>query len=87
MIVMGWTARGWKAAKDALPGASVILDGEDEGAIFVDCLPTPTEAVLIRKWLGLPKRVEYSAEELDRRRQAIAHARSGGAPPLFKAAA
>jgi hypothetical protein len=80
MFVMGWTARGWKAAKDALPGAGVILDGEDEGAIFFDRMPTPVEAIAIRKWLGLPKRVEYSEAELDRRRQSMSRAREVGQP-------
>jgi hypothetical protein len=74
MFVMGWTARGWKAAKDALPGV-VCNDGDDEGAILLDRPPTSAEAVAIRKWLGLPKRVEYGADELERRRQAMSRAR------------
>jgi hypothetical protein len=43
-----WTARGWKAAKDVLPGV-VCNDGDDEGAIFLDRLPTAAEATAIRK--------------------------------------
>ena len=74
MFVMDWAARGWKLGKDALPGV-VCNDGEDEGAVFLDRLPTPAEASAIRKWLGLPKRVEYSEAELDRRRQVLARAR------------
>jgi hypothetical protein len=74
MFVLDWTARGWKAAKDVLPGV-VCNDGDDEGAMFLDRLPTPTEAGAIRKWLGLPKRVEYSEPELERRRKAMARAR------------
>jgi hypothetical protein len=68
MFVMGWTTRGWSAAKQALPG-KVCNDGDDEGALFLDRLPTLAEAVAIRKWLGLPKRVEYGEAELARRRQ------------------
>ena len=79
MFVTDWTARGWKLAKDVLPGV-ICNDGDDEGAIFLDRLPTPAEAVLIRKWLGLPKRVEYSEAELDRRRQSLSRAREALQP-------
>ncbi len=41
---------------------------------------TPSEARAIRKWLGLPKRVEYSEAELDRRRQAMTRAREAIQP-------
>ena len=74
MFVLDWTARGWNLAKEALPGV-VCSDGDDEGAIFLDRLPKPVEAAAIRKWLGLPKRVEYGEAELDRRRQVLARAR------------
>ena len=78
-FILDWTARGWKLAKDVLPGI-VCHDGDDEGAVFLDRLPSPTEAIAIRKWLGLPKRVEYSDAELDRRRQAITRAREAIQP-------
>ncbi len=68
MFVMDWTARGWKAARDALPGV-VCNDGDDEGAIFLDRLPTATEALAIRKWLGIAKRRVLTDAELDRLRQ------------------
>jgi hypothetical protein len=71
MFVMGWTARGWNAAKAELPGV-VCNDGDDEGAIFLDRLPTPAEAVAIRKRLGIRKLyAELGEDELARRRQAF----------------
>jgi hypothetical protein len=67
-FVMGWTARGWKAAKDALPGV-VCNDGDDEGALFLDRLPTAAEATAIRKWCGIAKKREVSDAERERLRQ------------------
>jgi hypothetical protein len=62
-FVMGWTARGWKAAKDVLPGI-VCNDGDDEGGFILNRLPTETEAVSIRKWAGVAKKREVSEQTL-----------------------
>jgi hypothetical protein len=67
MFVLDWTARGWKAAKDVLPGV-VCNDGDDEGAVFLDRLPTAAEAVSIRKWCGIAKKRMLSDAERERLR-------------------
>jgi hypothetical protein len=33
---------------------SLTNDGDDEGAFFLERLPTPDEAAAIRKWAGVP---------------------------------
>lgn len=67
MFVLDWTTRGWKAAKDVLPGV-VCNDGDDEGAMFLDRLPTEAEATAIRKWCGIAKRRALSEQERQRLR-------------------
>jgi hypothetical protein len=66
IIVMGWTAKGWNLAKQALSFAALTNDGDDEGALTLDRLPTRTEGEAIRKWVGIAKKREVS--ELERAR-------------------
>jgi hypothetical protein len=40
LFVMGWTARGWTAAKAALSFATACNDGEDEGGFVLGRLGT-----------------------------------------------
>jgi hypothetical protein len=41
IFVMGWTAKGWNLAKAAFKSfADLTNDGDDEGALFLDRLPT-----------------------------------------------
>ena len=42
--VMGRTARGWNRARAALSFAKLTNDGDDEGAIFLDRIPSKSEA-------------------------------------------
>lgn len=45
IFVMGWTARGWNAARAVISAfAAVTNDGDEEGAVFLDRLPTTAEA-------------------------------------------
>jgi hypothetical protein len=32
-------------------------DGDDEGSLFLDRLPTKAEAEIIRKWAGVAKKI------------------------------
>ncbi len=84
IMVMGWTARGWNAAKGALAFAELTNDGDSEGALFLDRLPTPSEAEVIRHYLGVAKKAEYSDEVLARKREAMlmASALKGKKPAL-----
>jgi hypothetical protein len=65
IFVMGWTARGWNLAKEAFrPFADLTTDGDDEGALFIDRLPTRAEAEIIRRYVGIAKRQTYTEEQL-----------------------
>jgi hypothetical protein len=68
IYVLTETARAWTYALRALSFAKVIADGDTEGGLFLDRLPTKDEAGLIRRYCGIPKRREVSEAELDRLR-------------------
>lgn len=70
------SARGWGFAKRAFQdfGCTVTQDGDDNGAVFLDRLPTPGEAAIIRDKLHIAKKRESGEEELARlRRHALEH--------------
>jgi hypothetical protein len=67
-IYFGSTPRAWGFAKAAMAFAKVTQDGEGDGILVLDRHPTPAQAVTLREKLGIPKRVELSASEVDRRR-------------------
>jgi hypothetical protein len=76
IFVVGWTARGWNLAREAFkPFAALTNDGDDEGALFLDRLPTEQEAEIIRHYVGVAKKAEYSEEVLAQKRAAILKAR------------
>jgi hypothetical protein len=60
--------QAWTWAKKKLAFASVTQDGDEEGCLFMDRLPTENEAAAIRDYVGIAKRPEISAEERERRR-------------------
>ena len=64
----GESAQRWTYAKRQLSFARIAQDGEFDGTLFLDRLPTPNEGKTIRKVLGINKRVEYSEEQLALRR-------------------
>ena len=68
IFVMTESARAWTYVQRALSFAKVIADGDAEGGLFLDRLPTKAEAALIRRYCGIPKRREVSEAELDRLR-------------------
>jgi hypothetical protein len=47
------SARAWSFAKKALPFAVVTQDGDEEGILRLDRLPSPEEAESIRRHIGL----------------------------------
>ena len=49
--------------------AKVTQDGDEEGILFLDRLPTATEAEIIRGYLGIRPKPEVNAQEAERRRQ------------------
>ena len=56
LIAETGTARAWSAVKRRLAFARVQRDGDDEGALMLDRLPTTAEAREIRRALGIRKR-------------------------------
>ena len=53
--------RGWSAAKTALKSfTDLTLDCEVDGMLFLDRLPTATEAEVIRQYVGISKKREVS---------------------------
>jgi hypothetical protein len=70
------TSRGWTFAKEAMSFCRVTQDGDSEGLLFLDRLPTLPEAEIIRDKLWIAKKREVGEEELARlRRQGF---RTGG---------
>lgn len=62
------TVRQWSAAKSQMkPFTELTNDGDNEGALFLDRLPTngpPDEAEIIRRYVGLTKRRVDSEETI-----------------------
>jgi hypothetical protein len=56
--------RAWTFSKRALGFAKLTNDGDDEGMLFLDRLPTAAEAEIIRDRLGIRKRRDLSEETL-----------------------
>jgi hypothetical protein len=46
-------------------------NGDDEGCLKLFDLPTPEQAVVIRHVLGIRKRMQFSAHDLERRRASM----------------
>jgi hypothetical protein len=70
----------WAHAKKAMAFTTATHDGDAEGVLFLDRLPTAAEAEIIRHKLGIRKRVEYDEETLARKRAAMQMARAVTAP-------
>jgi hypothetical protein len=70
MLIMGWAANGWRRAKMAFaPFAELTNDGDDEGTLLIDRLPTDQEAEIVRHFVGIAKKKELSEETLTRLRR------------------
>jgi hypothetical protein len=69
LMVMTLSSRGWTEAKRGLAFAQITQDGDDEGALFLDRLPTPIEGAVIRAKLNIFKRAVFSEETLAQKRK------------------
>ena len=58
----GESARRWSGIKARLPFCRLTQDGDVEGCLHLDHLPTPAEAEAIRDALGIRKRRTVSPE-------------------------
>jgi hypothetical protein len=56
-VYFSGTPRRWNKAKRLLPG-KITQDGDDEGIIRFEFLPSAAEGLLIRRLLGIRKRGE-----------------------------
>jgi hypothetical protein len=68
IYVMTETSRQWTFAQRALSFATLMQDGDTEGSMFLDRLPTKDEADVIRKAVGIRKRRSLSPEHIEKLR-------------------
>jgi hypothetical protein len=61
-------SKAWAFAKQAMSFATVASDGDAEGMMFLDRLPTADEAAIIRNRLGIQKKRRISDAEAERLR-------------------
>ena len=71
LFVAGRSGRHWTAIKDRLSFSDVTQDGDDEGCLRLHRLPTPEQAAAIRDALGIRKKVEFTPDDLARRRASM----------------
>jgi hypothetical protein len=69
------STQAWTWAKKMLAFCEVTNDGDGEGMLFLDRLPTAAEAEVIRDKLGIRKRMEFDEETLARKREQALKAR------------
>ena len=81
-VSTGESARRWTNVKGRLAFCRLTQDGDDEGCLHLDRLPTAVEADLIREALGIRKRRHLSDEELARITAALERARGSINRPL-----
>jgi hypothetical protein len=62
LYARGHSARRWSAAKHKLSFCQLRIDGDDEGTLHLDRLPSPAEAKAIRQVMGVRKRRRPSGE-------------------------
>lgn len=63
-VCTGELVRRWTGVKSRLRFCRVTQDGDDEGCLHLDRLPTRTEASAIREALGIRQRTHFSAETI-----------------------
>jgi hypothetical protein len=63
------TRQAWSWAKKLLSFCAVTQDGDTEGVLFLDPLPTSAEAETSRDVLGVAKRPVYGEEVIARKRE------------------
>jgi hypothetical protein len=75
-IVTEGTPRRWKHVKQRPSFAAVTQDGEDEGILRLDRLPTAAEAEIIRKVIGIKQRRHIAPEVAAKLGERLASARA-----------
>ena len=77
------TPRRWSSVKRSLAFCKLSQDGDDEGCLHLDRLPTPAEAEAIRDAIGIRKRRHMTADQIERARSVLASARSLVKSPFY----
>jgi hypothetical protein len=65
----GFSKQGWTWAKKRLAFGKCTQDGDEEGSVMLDRLPSQAEAEEIRSVLGIPKRIELTEERREELRE------------------
>jgi hypothetical protein len=71
LFVTARSHRHWSAMKVRLAFCGVTQDGDDEGCLRLHQLPTPEQAAVIRHVLGIRKKMEFTPDDLERRRASM----------------
>ena len=74
-VTTNQSARRWTNIKARLDFCRVSQDGDDEGALVLDRLPTAAEGEAIREALGLRKRRHLSEDAQAQARSALERAK------------
>jgi hypothetical protein len=61
-VMTGESPRRWGFVKKRLRFCRLTQDGDDEGGLYLDRLPAPDEAALIREALGIKRKRRLSPE-------------------------
>ena len=77
------SSRPWKNAKAKLAFCRMTQDGDLEGCLHLDRLPTAEEAVVIREVLGIRKRRLMTADALSKLERARGSIKSPNIAPDF----
>jgi hypothetical protein len=83
LYVRGESARHWGFVKKRLAFCRLNQDGDDEGCLHLDHLPTPAEAALIREALGIGRKRRMTPDalaSLERARKSVGRPHQ---PPAF----
>jgi hypothetical protein len=81
-LCVALSPRAWGFAKKAMSFCRVTQDGDEDGALFLDRLPTALEAEAIRDKLTIRKRREVGEEQLARLRKRASDNRAVQPPEL-----
>jgi hypothetical protein len=70
------SSQHWTWTKKKLSFCTMTQDGDDEGVLRLHQLPTAEQSDVIRDILGIRKRMEFSPEDLERRRASMTRLQS-----------
>jgi hypothetical protein len=81
-VFTGESTRRWFNVKQRLSFCHLTQDGDDEGCLILDRLPTKTEAGLIREAVGIRKRRHVSVAAIAQAMSALEQSRAALIRPL-----